>query len=153
MNAAELHPLLPASDWWLVAAAGAVVCGICLVGWPLLARLWAAQAGPAGVPTAVPAHTRREYLGRIDAVEARWHAGTLGSRQVAQELGTIVRDFAQAAWGLQVTHMTLAELRAHRVEPIAQAVSRLYDAEFSTTATADSPAELAEARKLVARWS
>lgn len=153
MNAAELHPVLPASDWWLVAAAAGIVGGIVLVGWPLLVRLWRASGSRADRLARVPAHTRRDYLVKIDELESAWRRSELGDRETAQRLGTVVRDFARAAWGIDVGHMTLAELRAQRIEPIADAVSRLYAAEFSDEAALDCPAEFAASRKLVGRWS
>lgn len=153
MNAAELHPLLPASDWWLVAAAGAIAGFLVLAGWPVFARLWAHSGARADGPAHVPGNTRREYLSKIDALDTAWRAGELSEREVAQRLGTIVRRFARSAWGIDVSHMTLAELRAHRIEPIAVAVSRLYAAEFSDEAAIDCRAELGAARKLVGRWS
>jgi hypothetical protein len=153
MNAAELHPLLAASPWWAVVAVAGLLLGLLAAGWPLLAALWRASERRGSSPAPVPEQTRVTYLQRIDDIEKEWRASSIDSREVAQRLGAVVRDFARAAWGLKVDHMTLSELQSHRIEPIAVAVSRLYAAEFSRDGSADCSGELLAARELVGRWS
>lgn len=152
MNVADLHPLLSPSGWWGAAGFIGIIVGLLLVGWPLLVRLWRiSERGRSGA--AVPEQVRVKYIERIDDIEAAWRADELTPRQVAQRLGAVVREFARAAWGIRVDHMTLAELRAHRIEPIAAAVSRLYAAEFGKEDAMDAHEELSGARELVGRWS
>ncbi|GAA4282816.1 hypothetical protein GCM10022261_03470 [Brevibacterium daeguense] len=153
MNVAELHPLLTASPWWAVVAVAGLLLGLLVAGWPLLAALWRASERRGTRLTPVPEQTRVKYLQRIDEIEKAWQTSSLDSREVAQQLGTVVRDFARAAWGLKVDHMTLSELQSHRIEPLAVAVSRLYAAEFSRDGSADCTGELLAARELVGRWS
>lgn len=152
MNTADLHPLFAPSPWWSAAGLGAVILGLLLAGWPLLAALWRLSERRRTSAT-VPEQVRLKFAARIDGIEEAWEAQEISPREVAHRLGEVVRDFAHAAWGIRVDHMTLRELRSQRIEPIARAVAHLYEAEFSRTETVDCSSELQTVRELVNRWS
>ncbi|GAA2014035.1 hypothetical protein [Brevibacterium samyangense] len=153
MGGTELHPAMAASSWWLALAILGGFAALFLVGIPLW-RFFMRRRGTPGELSAVPEHVRTEYMHRIDEVANRWRAGERSDRELAQDLGVVVRDFAKSAWDIRIDHMTLRELHSSRIRPIAEVVDRLYAAEFSPEGSpSGGTAELQAAKELVGRWS
>ncbi|MGO1398908.1 MAG: hypothetical protein ACTHVY_09765 [Brevibacterium yomogidense] len=144
----ELIPPLGASDFWIAAAVFGVLLAV-LVGFlPLIGRL----RGHATGPRSVPVHVRSRYAALIDAIEERYASGDLTTRTTAQELSALLRDFASEAWGASAKHMTQREMREAGIAPLADAVSRLYTAEFERDVPETAAEELRVAREVITRW-
>lgn len=150
--AASLHPALGPSDWWFAAFVFTGLAACVLLLWPLGARLYRAGLRNDG-PRAVPARVRHKYLVTVDEVEKSWQSGELSDREVAHRLSEIVRDFADDAWNLKITHMTLRELKAYRLGTVAAVVERLYADEFAREEPESAGDQIAQVRGLVNRWS
>lgn len=144
----ELIPPLGASDFWVAAAVFGSLLAV-LVGFlPLIGRLRGRATGPGSVPV----HVRSRYRSLIDGIAERSASGDLTARATAQELSALLRDFAAEAWGASAKHMTQREMREAGLAPLADAVARLYAAEFERDAPETAAAELRAAREVITRW-
>lgn len=144
----ELIAPLHASDLWLIFTGLAVLLAVLVAFVPLFAAL---RRRPAS-PRTVPVHVRTEYRKRIDAVEQRYRDGELTTRTTAQELSSLLRDFAGEAWGAKAKHMTQREMREAGIAPLADAVAALYAAEFDRDVPETAAQELRVAREVIDRW-
>lgn len=144
----ELIAPLHASDLWLVVTVLGILLAV-LVGFlPLIGHL----RGRSDSTRAVPVHVRTRYRGLIDEIEERYRAGDLTTRTTAQELSSLLRDFAAEAWGATARHMTQREMREAGLAPLADAVARLYAAEFERDVPETAARELSVAREVITRW-
>lgn len=143
----QIHPPLPASEWWPIAAFFAVLLAIGVVCAPLMRRTFV--RGRVG---AVPEHLKTRYGRIVDDLEASHRSGERSAREVAAELSRTLRRYAEDAWGLDVEAMTLAEIEAAGITPLARAVAQLYDAQFSAEEADDAADSLRAAREVLSRW-
>ncbi|WP_349828061.1 hypothetical protein [Brevibacterium litoralis] len=149
----ELYPAMSPSSWWVALAVLGLLIAVLLLGMPLWRALVRARRS-AGELGAVPQHVAFTYRNRISEVETRWRSGELDDRALAQQLGVVVRDFARSAWDIRIDHLTLRDLRARRIRPIAEVVELLYTAEFSRRGSSSGGQdELRAVKELVGRWS
>lgn len=144
----ELVPPLAASDLWIAAAVFGVLLAVFVAFLPLIGRLRGRSVGPRTVPV----HVRTRYGSLIDDVEARYRDGELTTKATAQELSALLRDFAAEAWGAKAKHMTQREMREAGIAPLADAVARLYAAEFERDVPETAAEELRVAREVITRW-
>nr|WP_276584453.1 hypothetical protein [Brevibacterium permense] len=138
------------SPAWYVAACFVLLlaCG------NLFAPLFRAAAGVAAADgPRIPIPVRSTYLTRISAVETGLTAESADVRESAQQLATIVREFAHDAWGVKAEHLTYRDAAVAGLDDLAQCLLGLYEAEFAEAEPAGLQPQIAEARKLVARWS
>lgn len=150
MGPAELIGPLEVSPAWYVAACFVLLlaCG------NLFAPLFRAAAGvTAADGPRIPIPVRSTYLSRISAVETGLTAESADVRKSAQQLATIVREFAHDAWGVKAEHLTYRDAAVAGLDDLAQCLLGLYEAEFAEAEPAGLQPQIAEARKLVARWS
>lgn len=150
MGPAELIGPLEVSPAWYVAACFVLLlaCG------NLFAPLFRAAAGvTAADGPRIPIPVRSTYLSRISAVETGLTAESADVRESAQQLATIVREFAHDAWGVKAEHLTYRDAAVAGLDDLAQCLLGLYEAEFAEAEPAGLHPQIAEARKLVARWS
>ncbi|WP_115788665.1 hypothetical protein [Arthrobacter silvisoli] len=109
--------------------------------------------------TAVPApvadlpRLRARYLAAIDAVVADAGSGRLPQREAHQRLSLLLRGFAGEARGIRTTHMTLQELHAHGLGPVAEGVAGMYPAAFAAASPAAVEHSAERARRVVRTWS
>jgi hypothetical protein len=147
---AELIGPLEVSPAWYVAACFVLLlaCG------NLFAPLFRAAAGvTAADGPRIPIPVRSTYLSRISAVETGLTAESADVRESAQQLATIVREFAHDAWGVKAEHLTYRDAAVAGLDDLAQCLLGLYEAEFAEAEPPGLQPQIAEARKLVARWS
>jgi len=147
---AELIGPLEVSPAWYVAACFVLLlaCG------NLFAPLFRAAAGvTAADGPRIPIPVRSTYLSRISAVETGLTAESADVRESAQQLATIVREFAHDAWGVKAEHLTYRDAAVAGLDDLAQCLLGLYEAEFAEAEPAGLQPQIAEARTLVARWS
>lgn len=150
MGPAELIGPLELSPAWYVAACFVLLlaCG------NLFAPLFRAAAGVTSADgPRIPIPVRSTYLSRISAVETGLTAESADVRESAQQLATIVREFAHDAWGVKAEHLTYRDAAVAGLDDLAQCLLGLYEAEFAEAEPAGLQPQIAEARKLVARWS
>ncbi|MFE1085498.1 hypothetical protein [Brevibacterium sediminis] len=150
MGPAELIGPLEVSPAWYVAACFVLLlaCG------NLFAPLFRAAAGvTAADGPRIPIPVRSTYLSRISAVETGLTAESADVRESAQQLATIVREFAHDAWGVKAEHLTYRDAAVAGLDDLAQCLLGLYEAEFAEAEPAGLQPQIAEARTLVARWS
>ncbi|SMX92689.1 hypothetical protein BI49514_02523 [Brevibacterium iodinum ATCC 49514] len=150
MGPAELIGPLEVSPAWYVAACFVLLlaCG------NLFAPLFRAAAGVTSADgPRIPIPVRSTYLSRISAVETGLTAEWADVRESAQQLATIVREFAHDAWGVKAEHLTYRDAAVAGLDDLAQCLLGLYEAEFAEAEPAGLQPQIAEARTLVARWS
>lgn len=145
------------STIWLVIAlvtvAGAVLLVIAAV------RLTRARPRPvepsdaSWMPVIDRAGLRDRYLVMIDAAEHDHGSGRMSTRELHQQLGFLLRQFAFEADGIRAPNMTLTDLRAARLDPLGDAVSRLYPGEFGAAAIASVDDSVQGARRVVSSWN
>ena len=145
MGPVELMGPLQISVWWYVLLAALV---------NLFAPLLRAAAGAtAKAQPRIPIPVRSTYMTRIADVEADLAAGETDVREGARTLAKIVREFARDAWGVRSEHLTYRDAAVAGLDDLADSLRGLYTAEFAEDGAEDLRAQIAEARKLVARWS
>ncbi|UVI35061.1 hypothetical protein [Brevibacterium spongiae] len=150
MGPAELVGPLQISPAWYVAATFVLLIVLGNYFAPLF-RLAAGATGATGPRIPIP--VRSTYLSRIAAVESELSAETADVRDSARELAKIVREFAHDAWGVKAEHLTYRDAAVSGLDDLAACLLGLYEAEFAETEPVGLDAQIAEARKLVARWS
>jgi len=92
------------------------------------------------------------YLSLIDDVERGSAVGALSSREAHQRLSLLVREFAARSRGIRAPYMTLEDLEATRIEPLAATVGELYPGAFSADAVGSVSVAAERARRLVRSW-
>ncbi|GAA0035252.1 MULTISPECIES: hypothetical protein [Brevibacterium] len=150
MGPAELVGPLQISVWWYVAAAFVLLLALLNLFAPLLR----AAAGATGrAQPRIPIPVRSTYMSRISDVEANLASGETDVRESARQLAKIVREFARDAWGVRAEHLTYRDAAVAGLDDLADSLRGLYTAEFAEVESVDLAPQIAEARKLVARWS
>lgn len=138
---------------WYAAAA------VLLVAAYYAASLWWTRRRP-GRPAALSPDDLRpaqwHHLAALDRLEQAVRAGELPAREAHQRMSEVVRSFAQAVSPVPARSMTLTDLRAAGVQPLAEAVALLYPPEFAPEAQGRAEerfdAALHEARRVVTTW-
>ena len=146
MGPVELMGPLQISVWWYVAAAIVLLAALVNLFAPLLR---AAAGATAKAQPRIPIPVRSTYMTRI----ADLAAGETDVREGARTLAKIVREFARDAWGVRSEHLTYRDAAVAGLDDLADSLRGLYTAEFAEDGAEDLRAQIAEARKLVARWS
>lgn len=152
------YPPMTYSGAWLVVGLAVLLA---VVGWYVV--VWW-QTRPAAAPAAPPpfasgtrlAQLKTACLARIDEVVREVDQGRVSQRAGHQELSTVVRDFVQAACGVNAPTMTLTELGHsgnRRLDPVTDVVLRLYPVEFGPEQSASVADAAVAAREAVQRWS
>ncbi|WP_166973057.1 hypothetical protein [Brevibacterium atlanticum] len=150
MGPAELVGPLQISPAWYVA----VILALLIVAGNFFAPLIRLAAGATGASgPRIPIPVRSTYLSRISSVESDLETENADVRDSARTLAKIVRDFAHDAWGVKSEHLTYRDAAVAGLDDLAACLLGLYEAEFAETEPADLQAQIADARKLVARWS
>lgn len=152
MDHADIHPLLPPADWWTIIAVLGLVIAAGLLLWPVFRALWRRGTAKEG-ETGIDRPLRQSFLTRIGGIEEDLRSGGIDERTASQRLGLVVREFFSAAWGVDTAHMTLQELRAHRLDPAASLIGRMYDAEFGRENPTEIDGFFTQAKELVSTWS
>ena len=150
MGPAELVGPLQISVWWYVAAGAVLLAAVLNLFAPLL-RVAAGSAVKSHPRIPIP--VRSTYMSRIAEVESKLGAGEADVRDSARELAKIVREFARHAWGVKAEHLTYRDAAVAGLDDLAESLSGLYEAEFAEDDAGDLGAQIADARKLVTRWS
>lgn len=150
MGPAELVAPLQISPAWYVAVCLVLLIALSNLFAPLI-RLAAGATEAAGPRIPIP--VRSTYLSRISAVESGLSTESADVRESAQELATIVREFAHDAWGVKAEHLTYRDAAVAGLDDLANCLLGLYEAEFAEAEPTGLQPQIAEARKLVARWS
>ena len=149
------YPPTQFSPLWLLLG---VIIILAVIGWFVFVLIFtrkrplrAATSQWNGLPQAVP-NLRETYLTLIDEVQRATADGTLDKRDAHQRLSLLVREFAANARGVRAPYMTLEDLRATSLVPLAATVRELYPGAFSADSS-ESVAEAADrARRLVIEW-
>jgi hypothetical protein len=154
--------LFPPYDYgwlgWLALPAFALL----LTAWLLLAAylrrrklaLAAAPAVAAPAPVARPAeHPAAAALRRIAAIERGVEVGDLSVREAYLELSATVREFALARRGIDAPRMTLTDIERIHERWLAEVIGDWYPAAFAPQELSDARRAIAEARRVVDRWT
>lgn len=143
------------SAWFLWAGAGLLAVVAAWLAFVFLSTRQRASSahGAAAGPSSDPHSLRREYLRRIDALAADAEAGRLSVRASHQELSLLVRSFVRDVSGIDAPRMTLAELEAEGIPSAAQAIGRLYPAEFGREPRESVAVTAEAAREVVRTWN
>ena len=149
------YPPTQYSPLWLLLG---VIIILVVIGWFIFVLIFTRKRAVRtatsqwdGLPQAGPS-LRDTYLTLIDEVQRASVDGTVDNRDAHQRLSLLVREFAANARGIRAPYMTLEDLRATPLAPLAATVGELYPGAFS----ADSSGSVAEAadraRRLVIEW-
>ena len=156
----ELAPPLQFSNWplWALLALGIVLV---VVAWyVLIPRIALRAAGRTPPPLPVyqpqrlgPMGARERALAAIDQVEADATAGVISAREAHLRLSAIVRGFAWDVTAVDARTMTLTELGATGLAPIAEAVGQFYPIAFREEEAVELGAAADTARGAVTAWN
>lgn len=143
------------SPWFLWAGLGLLAL---VAAWLAFVFLGARQRPAATLdtdsgPPSDPQRLRQDYLRRIDAVAADAETGRLSPRASHQELSLLIRSFVRDISGIDAPRMTLAELHAQGIPRAAEAIGRLYPAEFSRDPRESVAVTAETAREVVRTWN
>lgn len=142
------------SIWWPLLGAALLLLCCGAVAWIWIGtRPRSGAAVPGFVAPRNPDSVRQRYLQLIAAIAQRHRAGELGARDAHLELSLAVRTFVHEMTGLQTQRMTLAQLRAHGLPLVGDAVELLYPGEFSAYGGPFTVAQAADmAQGVVQSW-
>lgn len=146
------------SGIWLVVSLAVLltVVGWYVVVWRLTRPTPPTPPPPPLASDARLARLKTACLARIDEVVREVTEGRVSQRAGHQELSTVVREFVQAASGVNAPMMTLTELGRsgnRRLDPVTDVVLRLYPVEFGPEQSASVTDAAVAAREAVRRWS
>jgi hypothetical protein len=163
----DYYPPLQLDGWWWLIALGLIGLGVLwwwLTTFTSRIRWWfphwpfARKPRPAQVPRRPLAEMKAEALHVIGAIAAARERGDITSRESHLKLSAALRAFASEA--LQdaspppdVSAMTLEDLRAHRLDSLADAVARYYPIAFAPDESRGIKDAVASARRVVNSWS
>lgn len=154
---AGLVPPAQYSPLWMVLAfaivVGAVLLLIAAVRLTRGDELTVPASDISWMPPVDRAALRAHYLVVIDDAAHAHQSGRLSTRQLHQQLGHTLRQFAAEAHGVSAASMTLTDLREARLAALSDAVERLYPGEFSAAPNAHPDESVHAARQLVMTWS
>lgn len=134
---------------------GLVLLGLVVVWYVWMIRHVRRRAKAPETPAFVPPSTevlRSRFFGLIDQIEGEYASGAVTSRIAHQQLGRIVRMYAQESRGVRAQVMTLDDLNRAELFPVAQAVSAYYPAEFRELESGSVRDAAAIARGVVDTW-
>jgi hypothetical protein len=140
--------------WFVIGVALLVIVVVYFVLVLVLTRRSRVQedyVGLEGLPMS-PYAVRDTYLALIDDVVRAHGEGGLGAREAHQRLAVVVREFAAHSRGVRAPYMTLGDLRASRVGPLADTVEALYPGEFGPDDARGVVTAAERARRLVSEW-
>lgn len=156
----ELYPPAQYGGGWILLAIG-ILALVALAAWVVIALTRpkrsvdllgdAASTLPADVLTVL----RTEYLERIAAIEARYHAREIDPRHANLELSKTVRSFVNEYSGLEAPVLALDDLVALGVHPaLIDALHRhYYPSVFRRGPVIDPVAGAQAARTVVTTWN
>lgn len=104
------------SPWWWVLAIALLVL---TVSWNFGLLIWGRPRRAASSPRVQLPRPAKDYLSRIDQIQAAHAAGALSTRKAHQELTSLVRQYAQEHTGVPASSMTLRELEASDLDEVA----------------------------------
>jgi len=96
---------------------------------------------------------QREYLAKIDHVEAQYKSGNMDVRTAHQELSAIVRMFVHELTGINAQNFSLMELKAHGIVKVSDLIEEFYAPEFALRAEKDTMNSIRDARTVILTWS
>jgi len=149
-------PPVQFSPLWTILG---IVLILVVIGWLVFVLIFTRRrntrtsSGTPFNPFAPPAPSLLvTYLSLIDDVERGSAAGALPSREAHQRLSLLVREYAARSRGIRAPYMTLEDLEATRIGPLAATVGELYPGAFSADAGGSVTVAAERARKLVRNW-
>lgn len=154
---AEFHGPISHSELWLWLA----LAGLLLVAVYYVAVTWwgrerrttpvAVWAPPEPRPDPRPSH-----LAALDRIERSVHEGVISAREGHQQVSHTVRSYVGEVTPVPADRMTLADLRAAGVRPLAEAVELMYPPAFAPSEEGHAadvfPEAVRRARELVGTW-
>ncbi|MCR5654619.1 MAG: hypothetical protein K6G07_03140 [Lachnospiraceae bacterium] len=120
-------------------------------------RLREALHGPKP-PKVVPPPPRdipkikAKYMRRLNALEGRFQAGKIGTRDLYIQLSNLIRMFTYEATGIKVQKYTLNEIRALNMPVLTNLVQDYYEPEFARSANPNCEKSLQKTRRMIQTW-
>ena len=155
----EFHGPISHSELWLwLALAGLLVMALYYVA----VTWWGRSRQPAAPPVVwTPPQPRPDprptHLAELDRIERAVHAGVLSARDGHQQVSHTVRAYVGEVSPVPADRMTLSDLRAAGVMPLAEAVELMYPPAFAPSEEGHAadrfPEAVRRARELVSTWT
>lgn len=164
MPSAELYPPV-AYSWWVPALG--VLLVLAVVAWFVVVlrrtrRVAPSEAavdapgvadGPSGARVDPYRAQRDAHLARVDDVARRRSAGEISSREAHLELGVIARSFGTARMGIDLTVLTVREVRAlGGAIRMSALLDRLSPGAFAPRSKRTVATSTARARAVIDTW-
>jgi hypothetical protein len=133
-----------ATGWWVLAIALLAA----VLAWNLGVLWWGRprRVSVTAAPRPDVRRLREQYLALIDEVEADHAAGGVAAREAHRRLSALSRGYVHDVTGRSTPSMTLADLRAQRLDRLVDVVEVAYPPAFGPGPdAADSDGELAVA--------
>ena len=96
---------------------------------------------------------RQAYLNQLSDLENKLRAGDITYRPAYQELSRIIRNFAKAISGVDVTTSTLSEMKAKKIPVLTELIETYYEPEFAVETDDDVFKAISGARTVMERWN
>ncbi|MEX0426589.1 hypothetical protein AB3X52_03080 [Nocardioides sp. DS6] len=154
----EFHGPISHSDLWLwLALAGLLVVAVYYVAVTWWGRRRTPPPAVAWTPPAPRPDPRPVHLAELDRIEKAVYEGALSAREGHQRVSHTVRSYVGEVTPVPADRMTLADLRAAGVVPLAQAVELMYPPAFAPSEEGHAadrfPEAVRRARELVGTWT
>lgn len=155
MPGGEFFPPVQYQPWW--GLLGFLILIVVVAWWVFVfvstRKSRVTQPDVAGAPTGPAVETiRRRYLGLIDETRAAYAKGELHDRDAYHQLSMLLRSYVEEREGTRTVTMTLKDLRGTKLNPLSDAVARLYPGAFSPDYRGTVAQAVDEARGLVTSW-
>ncbi|MEP9382652.1 hypothetical protein [Nocardioides sp. KR10-350] len=154
----EFHGPISHSELWLWLA----LLGLVLVAVYFAVVTWwtRARVKPEPPPPPAPPPPRRDprplHLAELDRIERAVVDGVITAREGHQRVSLTVRSYVGEVTPLPADRMTLADLRAAGVRPLAEAVALMYPPSFAPGDEGHAqdrfPEAVSRAREVVGTW-
>lgn len=100
----------------------------------------------------VPLSVKEKYAKRLSDIRDDYTGGRRDSRDCYQLLSFIIREFVNEYIGIDVTKMTLAEIRGVKIKRLEKLIEEYYACEFAPDKEGDIEAAIKNTIRAIEEW-
>lgn len=151
------EPVVRYQSAWLIAGC-ALLVGV--VAWYVVVFFVTRRKRIRTINTLMPVQVvpidmdslRQKYLQLIAQVESQYAAKSMTSRQVHQELSSLVRLFVFEARGVRAQVLTLNDLKQSDLTALTELIELYYPGEFASIERSEPDSAVQLAKEMVQSW-